>query len=190
MRARDNPFSTDRVLKIRYRPRGWTWDELLSRLASLDYRAAIVGPEGRGKTTLLQDLEPHLAALGFGVKHLRLTRERPSFPRQWLRRFFDEVGPADVLLFDGAEQLSRWGWWRFRRMARRARGVVTTSHRPGMLPTLVECDTDVELLREIVQDLATHAAPVNAEPVDSLFARHDGNVREALRELYDRYAES
>src|SRR5687768_9283988 len=94
MRARDNPFSTDRVLKIRYRPRGWTWDGLLARLASLDYRAAIVGPEGRGKTTLLQDLEPHLTARGFGVKHLRLTRERPSFPRQWLRRFFAEIGPA------------------------------------------------------------------------------------------------
>jgi hypothetical protein len=132
MRARDNPFSTDRVLKIRYRPRGWTWDELLDRLARLDNRAAIVGPEGRGKTTLMEDLEPHLRTRGFGVKHLRLTRERPAFDPGWLRDFFAATTPNDVLLFDGAEQLTRFAWWRFRRAARRAAGLVITSHRFGM----------------------------------------------------------
>ena len=185
MRARDNPFSTDRVLKIRYRPRGWTWDNLLDRLARLDYRAAIVGPEGRGKTTLMEDLEPHLRRRGLGVRHLRLTRERPAFDPRWLREFFTATTPTDVLLFDGAEQLSRLGWWRFRRAARRARGLVITSHRAGMLPTLVECETDAHLLGDIARDLA----PGSAEDGAELFARHGGNVREALRELYDRYAE-
>jgi hypothetical protein len=171
MRARDNPFSTDRVLKIRYRPRGWTWDELLDRLARMDYRAAIVGPEGRGKTTLMEDLEPHLRAKGFGVRRLCLTRERPAFDARWLREFFAAATSNDVLLFDGAEQLSRLGWWRFRRMAKPARGLVITSHRSGMMPTLVECATDAGLLRGIVRDLA----PGDAD---------DGG------ELYDRYAEA
>ncbi|MBK8000329.1 MAG: hypothetical protein IPK15_16805 [Verrucomicrobia bacterium] len=79
MRARDNPFSTDRVLRVRYRLRGESWDSLLSRLAALKYRGAIVGPEGAGKTTLLEDLEPHLVAKGFEVVSLRLTRELPRF---------------------------------------------------------------------------------------------------------------
>jgi len=186
MRARDNPFSTDRVLKIRYRPRGWTWEQLLDRLARLDYRAAIVGPEGHGKTTLMEDLEPHLRAKGFNVKHLRLTRERPTFDRAWLRDFFAATGPNDVLLFDGAEQLTRLAWWRFRQAARKAGGLIITSHRAGMLPTLVECTTDADLLGGIVRDLV----PVGTDNTADLFARHRGNVREALRELYDRYAEA
>ena len=188
MRARDNPFSTDRVLKIRYRPRGWTWEQLLDRLARLDYRAAIVGPEGHGKTTLMEDLEPHLRAKGFNVKHLRLTRERPTFDRAWLRDFFAATGPNDVLLFDGAEQLTRLAWWRFRGMARKAGGLVITSHCAGMLPTLVECETDPDLLDGIVRDLAPGRVDGAVEDTAELFARHRGNVREALRELYDQYA--
>ena len=185
MRARDNPFSTDRVLKIRYRPRGWTWDELLDRLKQLHYRAAIVGPEGRGKTTLLEDLEPHLRSRGFGVRHLRLTGERPAFDRHWLRDFFATTTEKDILLFDGAEQLNRLAWWRFRRVARRAGGLVVTSHRPGLLPTLVECETDAALLGDILHDLLPDGAP---DDTAALFDRHHGNLRDALRELYDTYA--
>ena len=178
------------MLKVRYRPRGWTWEELLDRLASINYRGAIVGPEGRGKTTLLEDLEPLLRARGFGVKHLRLTRERPRFGRDWLRVFFKFVTRSDVLLFDGAEQLSRLAWWRFRRLSRRAGGLVITSHLAGMLPTLVECETDPALLQGIVRDLLPEPAAIGATGVDAaqLLRRHDGNVREALRDLYDLYA--
>ena len=39
MRARDNPFAVDRVLAVRYKPQGWTWEALLSRLKHLRYRA-------------------------------------------------------------------------------------------------------------------------------------------------------
>ena len=182
MRARDNPFATDRVLRIRYRPQGWTWAQLLARLEALNYSGAIVGAEGRGKTTLLQDLGGRLAQQGFGVKHVRLTQERPAFPRGFYRDFFQDVSRRDVLMFDGAEQLGRVGWWRFIRASRRARGLVITSHRAGLLPTLVECATSVPLLRGIVDDLH----PVGADlPVDALFQRHRGNIREVLRELYD-----
>jgi GTPase SAR1 family protein len=183
MKARDNPFATDRVLRVRYRPQGWTWEQLLARLERLDYRCAIVGPEGRGKTTLLEDLGERLKGQGYNVPYLCLTRERPAFERGFLRAFFASVSPRDVLLLDGAEQMGRLAWWRFLRHSRRARGLVITSHFPGLLPTLVECETSVPLLREIVQDLHPgHAG------VETLFARHEGNVREALRELYDVHA--
>ena len=43
MKARDNPLSTDRVLAIRYRPQGWTWPQLLSRLEAME-GAARIGP--------------------------------------------------------------------------------------------------------------------------------------------------
>ena len=183
MRARDNPFATDRVLRVRYRPQGWTWEQLLGRLAAMKYRGAIVGPEGRGKTTLLEDLGGHLKERGLGIRHLRLTRERPRFDEAELRVFFRDIGDRDVILFDGAEQMSRLGWWKFLRRSRRARGLVITSHRPGMLPTLVECETSPALLAEIVHTL--HPPAGDADAVQWLFTRHGGNVREALRDLYD-----
>ena len=186
-RARDNPFATDRVLRVRYRPQGWTWDSLLQRLAELDYRGAIVGPEGRGKTTLLEDFGGQLQARGWAVKDLRLSSERPRFSRSFLREFFASVGGRDVLLLDGAEQMGRFAWWDFLRRSRRARGLVITSHRSGLLPTLVECKTSAALLRGIVADL--HRAAAVDDDCEGLFARHGGNVREALRELYHVHAD-
>jgi hypothetical protein len=184
VRACDNPFSTDRVLAVRYRPIGWTWDWLMSRLAALAYRAAIVGPEGAGKTTLLEDLEPRLRALGFEVKYLRLDREIRQFSREFLHGFFASVSSRDIILFDGCEQMTWWGWRRFLWRSQRAGGLIVTTHAAGRLPTLVECGTTVELLGEIALTLA----PDIDVDLSELFSRHRGNVRTALRELYDRYS--
>lgn len=187
--ARENPFATDRVLTIRYRPPHGDWDELLAKLARLDYRAAIVGPEGSGKTTLLEDLAAPLERRDFRVRRLRLSRERPRFDRVALRAFWASLEPRDAILFDGAEQLGRWGWRRFRFRARRAAGLVITSHRPRMLPTLITCRTSPELLRDIVGELyPTRAAEFNSL-LDALYAKHEGNLRLVLRELYDLAAE-
>ena len=68
MRARNNPFAVQRVLAIRYRLGGTTWDELMERLASLRFRAELVGPHGSGKTTLLEDLGSRLEKLGFRLR--------------------------------------------------------------------------------------------------------------------------
>ena len=188
IRARDNPFAADRVLRVRYRPQGWTWDGLLERLAAMNYRGAIVGPEGRGKTTLLEDLAGRLVAAGHAVKHLRLTRERPAFDRGGLAAFFAGVSGREIILFDGAEQMGRLAWWDFLRRSRRAGGLVITSHRPGLLPTLVECRTSAGLLADIVRQLLPAAGGEELPPAQSLYDRHGGNVRDALREFYDRYA--
>jgi hypothetical protein len=182
--AKDNPFSTDRVLRVRYRPQGWTWDALLARLDSLNHRGAIVGPEGRGKTTLLEDLGGRLAAAGWGVRQVGLSRERRTLSRASLRGCFGSVSHRDVILLDGAEQMPRLAWWDFLRRSKRAGGLVITSHRPGLLPTLVECETSVGLLRDIVDELV----PGRGDGLESLYTRHGGNLRDALRTLYDRHA--
>jgi hypothetical protein len=183
MRARDNPFAADRVLSIRYEfPEGQA-GTLLARLERLRYRAAIVGPHGTGKTTLLEDLETPLARLGFRVTHLRLDAAHPRFPRECLAATIDA---GDLVCLDGAEQLGRVAWMMFRWRTRRAGGVLVTSHRQGFLPTLVECATSPELLDGIVSRLAPPTGGVRL-PAD-LFARHHGNLRDALREMYDVYA--
>lgn len=191
MKARENPFKTDSVLGVRYRLRDRSWDDLFERLKKLNYRAAIVGPHGTGKTTLLEDMEPRLVALGFRVIHLRLDRETRSFERLFLRQLFATLSERDVLLFDGAEQMSRMGWQRFKIRSKRAAGLIITSHRRGMLPTLIECATSSELLSEIIRELLGDEA--RRELPDKLHAnklhtKHDGNLRDALREMYDLYA--
>jgi hypothetical protein len=186
MRARDNPFAADRVLSIRYElPEGQA-GTLLARLERLRYRAAIVGPHGTGKTTLLEDLETPLAGRGFRLTHLRLDAAHRRFPRGSLARLAATLGARDLVCLDGAEQLGRVGWMMFRWRTRCAGGLLITSHRPGLLPTLIECATSPELLDRIVRRLAPPTGDVRAP--EDLFARHHGNLRNALRELYDVYA--
>jgi hypothetical protein len=188
MRARDNPFATARVHLVRYRlPDGLTWDELLIRLESMNWRGAIVGSEGAGKTTLLEDFEPRLRERGFEIVWLQLTREKPRFASATLRELAS-LHAGQMILLDGAEQLSRWGWWRFLRLAGRAGGLLITSHRHGLLPTLLECETTAVLLAEIVAKLLTEAPDAHCAEASRLHRKHRGNLREALRELYDLWS--
>lgn len=181
MRPRDNPFASHRVEGLRYRlPEGTTWDGLLERLAALGFRAALVGPHGHGKTTLLEDLAPRLTARGVRVRTVTLRQDERGVDWKRLRG----LGPDDVLFLDGAELLGRLAWLRVRFLCRRAGGLIVTSHRPGLLPTLLECRTTPELLAGLVREL-TGEEPDTAE----LFARHGGNLRLVFWKLYDRYAQ-
>lgn len=189
MRARDNPFRTERLLCVRYQPQGTTWSGLLARLADLQYRAAIVGPEGSGKTTLLEDMAPRLAELGLVPRFVRLKRAGAPPGTGDVGRLLPEVSRRDIVLLDGAEQLGRLAWARLRRRSLQAGGLVMTSHRPGRLPTLIECRTSPDLLAWLVRELLAGEEPVPPEQIAHLFSRHNGNLRLCLRELYDRYAE-
>ncbi len=176
------------MLRVRYRLQGVTWEELLQRLDRLEYRAALVGPEGTGKTTLLEDLGPKLVALGFRVKALRLDRATRSFDPAFLKTFYAGLRARDIILLDGAEQMRRWAWHRFKQQTRQAGGLIITSHRPGLLPTLWECSTTPELLGEILAELLGQPPAQTRATSEQLFRKHHGNLREALREMYDVFA--
>ena len=188
MRARDNPFAVQRILEIRYRLPGIAWEDLLGRLATLRFRAALVGPHGRGKTTLLEDLGNRLGGQGFRIRTVTLHEDDRRLSASQRRALFHNLTPADVLLLDGAEQLSRLAWLEARTRTRAAGGLIVTSHRPGLLPTLLDCETSPGLLAGIVRDLLGEDCD-GIEP-EILFARHGGNLREALREMYDVYADA
>ncbi len=184
MRARDNPFRTESVLRVRYRLLGIEWDQLLRRCEQLQYRAGLVGAYGSGKTTLLEDLEPKLRDKGFETVRIRLNQqsspqEHWSVPRMTSRH---------IILFDGAEQLSWLPWQFFKWRTCRAAGLIITTHKPGRLPTLWECRTSSGLLSDIMAEvLAGSRFTPPADPAD-LFRKHKGNLREALRECYDQMA--
>jgi len=195
LRPCDNPFAAGRFDTLAYRPDrrpGTPVDTLLARLDALGGRAALVGPEGHGKTTLLDALEPRLGARGLVVRRLTVGRDRPP-ARGELARFLHGAAPGVVLVVDGAGHLGARDRWRLRRAARRAAGLLVTAHHPLRpplrLPTLVECTTTPELLQALVDELlAGEPAPLPLPPAAALHARHAGNLRDALRELYDRCA--
>jgi len=185
MNARENPFATHHLHRVPYVFDQLNWDSLLRRLEALQYRAAIVGPHGSGKTTLLEQLGDRLESRGFDVhwhkRHDTGPRLRPDDlePLRGLRQ-------TDALLLDSAELLSAWQWRRFRRAAANAGAMVITAHRFGRLPTLLECCTSPGLLHHVVHAVA----PGSLSPAGSrqLFAKHGGNIRDALRDLYDQHA--
>lgn len=188
MRARDNPFAAQRLEAISYRLDAIGWENLIGRLAAFRFRAALVGLHGRGKTTLLEELARRLAQRGFRIRTSLLHEGDRRLSRMQRKTLFRGLTIEDVLFVDGAEQLSRLAWLEILVRSRAAGGLVITSHRTGLLPTLHECRTSPDLLEEIVAELAGPDAAVPLPSPEELFVRHDGNVRDALRELYDRCA--
>ena len=188
MRARDNPFATVHLHRLRYRLQGATWDELLDRLQRLNWRAAIVGPHGSGKTTLLEALAGRLRERGFETRRLRLSEDHPRIEFGECDEVLADLRSEHIVLLDGSEQMGRWAWHRFERRSRGAGGLIITAHRPGRLPSLLTCETTPGLLGYVVQELLPDAPALSAATARDLFLRHRGNLREALRELYDVYA--
>lgn len=188
MKAKENPFNSSRILTLRFRPQNFRWDEFLARLKSLDYRGAVTGPEGSGKTTLFDHLEPELSTLGFNIKRLRLSKEENSLSKRLQRKFFSNLTGKDIIMLDGAESLGLVSWSLFKLRAIKAGGLLITSHSKGMYPTVAELSTNENLLADIVKDLlgnSFHSSPI---ATNWLFKKHEGNLRMALFELYDIYA--
>lgn len=181
-RPADNPFSSRRIDSLAYRFLDGSLDEVLAGLRQADGRGAIVGPHGSGKTTLLEELATHLTDDPVWIR-LDAGTARPLAVA--ITSLPTIVADRHVFV-DGAEQLAAVAWWRFRRRVRRARTLTVTSHRPGRLPTLIECRTSPALLDELVSKLD----PATAHEVDleALYRRRGGNIRLCLRDLYDLHS--
>lgn len=181
MLARENPFRSDRIESLRYEMPNAEWDDLFARFQAHGRRGALVGPEGVGKTTLLEDLAPHLRRMGLRPRFIRLNRHRADW--KTLRNGLGGEAPAtDAILLDGAEQLSGLQWLFFKWRTRQAGAVVITSHVAGLLPTLRVCPACETLFGEFVARLSGNACD-GIDP-GQVFRAHGGNMREAFRTLY------
>lgn len=175
--AQDNPFRTQRITSLTFKARHWTWPDMMGRLQAMQYRAAIVGPHGSGKTTLIDELIPRLHRLGFTTVHIRLNDRNRKLPD----------GVADhhslnqtIVIIDGAEQLTRRRWWQVRWLTRHHAGLIITQHRPGRLATWITTRTDESLLEDLLQQLA----PYHDFDIPTLFRQHRGNFHEVFRACY------
>ncbi len=194
--GRPNPFSTSRVRPgaVQYVfPEGDSVQLMVDRLEAAAWRGEIVGAHGSGKSALLATLIPAIRRAGKNVLLLELHDGQRRLPIELKR--LPLGGARSILIVDGYEQLGRWSRFRLRRRCRRHRlGLLITSHRPMGFPELHRPQPTAELARQIVEKLLADKqfeGALLAEPdfefVQKAFARHGGDMRETLFDLYDLY---
>jgi energy-coupling factor transporter ATP-binding protein EcfA2 len=187
--GRRNPFSTRHVrpgaLPFVFPP-GQSAAALVDRLRAQGWRGEIVGPHGSGKSSLLAALIPAIHDAGRPTLLVTLHDGQRRLPQsvRWA-----EIAAGTIVVVDGFEQLSAWSRFRLEALCRRRNlGLVVTSHASVGLPPLWTTEVTPELARRLVnQLLGDESAVISPDEVDSCLARHRGNLRETLFELYDLY---
>lgn len=165
-------------------------EQLVARLATQNWRGAIVGPHGSGKSTLLESLKPHLANAGRNVIAISLRDRQRRLPRTFLESIRSlKSHSKSVIVVDGFEQL---GWphrlFLARYSRRKSAGLFVTAHRPIRIPTLVELTPSEALVARLVADLCSEVStPITPIDVADSYACHGSNVREIFFDLYDRH---
>ncbi len=191
MRPADNPFSVSRQHELKYQfPKGDNWNLFMARLEQKGWKGALVGKKGTGKTTLLLEIREKLLERGFGVKNLFLNCEKRKFNRDELKLITQSTSENDIILFDGSEQMAWWHWYYFLWKVRKAKGLILTTHKPSKLPTILNTSTHFECYKAMVQQLIEKHPDLQylttSERLHHLFEKYNGNMRLALRALYDQ----
>jgi len=185
--ARLNPLAVLRTDALQFQFQQGDWESELEKLRRLNFRAAIVGPKGRGKTTLLEQLHTRLVDLGHHCSRRRTPSAKAD--QAILLTETEALPSSTILLLDSAELLTRTN----RRLLlltveRRNLGLVVTTHRSEFLPTWIECRTSSELLHSLLTQLLPRESSGWEAHANAAFRKHAGNIREVFRELYDLYA--
>lgn len=187
--AAENPFSASRVrpgaIGFRFPP-GDCLASLIERLRESGWWGQIVGPHGSGKSTLLATLVGELASTGPIVACVELHDRQRRLPKEF---GLTRLAAGTLVVVDGYEQLSLWNRFRLKSACRRRRlGLLATAHRDVGLPTLISTATSIALAQQVVRALlADRDCSIEAEQIAVRFAKHEGNLREMLFDLYDLY---
>src|SRR5262249_27065059 len=138
-----------------------------------------------GKSTLVAALVPMLQAAGREIRLHTFHDDVVPFAGLSLRAL--DLQPAVILIIDGYEQLSLWQKYRVRRSCRRAGcGLVVTAHQAAGLPELYRTVATPDVAAGVFAAL-THERPalVTSSELPEYLAARNGNLREALFDLYD-----
>lgn len=182
MKARDNPFATDRLERVLPFVPEWSigsWQEIDHRLEKYGHRCAITGDHGAGKTTLLDALSVRFVAEGADVVRLFFNDGRPaSFSR--ILELRERFTANSMVLCDGSELLGISRWRVLRWITRNARGLIVTAHDKARLPVAIRLTPSPELIAKLLRIVD----PQGVWDAEALFAAHHGNVRSIFRACY------
>jgi nucleoside-triphosphatase THEP1 len=188
--ADQNPFRTECILKIRYQLAPQELNDLLATWARHHYRGALIGPHGHGKTTLLEDIQQYLKKENKKIILLRLSSDKPYLDLKQWEFIQTSIKDQHFILLDSAGCLNFWQFHRFLTLSKKAPGIIVTTHHRTRLPTLRYCKTSPETLVKIVSQLLHAKLTPDIQLLNTLYQKHQGNIRECLRELYDVYSET
>lgn len=190
MKARENPFRSERLSTLVFRPEGGDFERLLERVSALPFRGALVGPEGSGKTTALEELERRLRRNGRETTFLSLGSLPLGAILVLLFHTSRKARGASVLLIDSAERIPRALWPLAKLFVRPWGGVIVTSHTTGRFPTIAELRTTPALLDELLEDLVPEPDPEMLACARSLYRENGGDLRKTFLGLYDEVSVS
>lgn len=163
--------------------------ERIRRHLEVRGHAAIVGPHGSGKSTLLAHVFESLRRRGENAHWLRL-RSWSDAPR--LLWCVARARPGATVCVDSWECVVGLPGWIARAWAHvRGCRLLVTSHRAAGFPVLVECRPTLAVLSSLLRHLpgyeVWYGRTIRGDDVEDAFARHHGDIREALFDLYDRF---
>ena len=166
-------------------PAGVTPESLVAELARQQWRGAIIGPHGSGKSSLLAALRPALAAQSRAVVQQQLQSGQRSL--DWSALAWRDWTNHTLVIIDGYEQLSLWQCLLLRaRCRQRSAGLLVTAHQPVRLPLLFATKPTLELALDIVQRLLPDSDDrITPSDVVAAFTQKKGDLREMLLSLYD-----
>ena len=189
MKSHSNPFASRCMESIPYQFTDISLHTVMEQLASQNFRGSITGPKGSGKTTLLETIGRQLGQTGFSCDYLYFKKDSKLRCRQQLKPVTGEDISKTAYLIDGTEQLSRFEWSRLYSKIKLSGAVVLTAHVKSPLPPLIHTQTSPSLLYDLVLKLNGKTDMISEQAVFDLYHRHKGDIRQALRELYDVWAE-
>lgn len=194
--ARKNPLCIDKVTNLPFRFPTGNWKSEMLRLEHMGYRASIVGLQGSGKSTLLSELNLRLQRKGVAAHFLfipnlgtwsrGLHREKRFNPSAEVADAIHASLQGKVVLVDGIERIN---FFLKRRLLKKTIGhsLVVVQHKKSKLPTWIHCETNQALMKQLLEELGLNQTEILAAAHDA-FEKNGGNIRMALRELYDQFA--
>jgi len=188
--ARNNPFAVQRTDAIPFDFSETNFANVESfyhHVRQFNFRGAILGKHGRGKTTLLCDLHSFFRDQGINSELVFLPRER-QLQRESIDEFVQRGLGGSIILVDGIERASFLARQRVLSHSKQYGGFIATTHRTSRLRTLLHCRTSQQTLIATLDSLGLNQ-PNIATAALPLLSKHGGNIRLVLRELYDQYAD-
>lgn len=189
-----NPFSTKFIrpgaIPFLF-PNGTDAAILVRRMRATRWRGQIIGPHGSGKTSLLLALKPHLEAERRtvwyqpepGSKKLRFSlASQFRFWEKELLVIIDGFGELPVPTQLAIVAVTKW----------KGNGLLITTHRRKFgLPILVTLRPKLETFSAVVNYITSRfpqdsLANISQQELNQIWLKHNGNIREALFDLFDR----